>query len=67
MKELSLSQTVKSISKKNFDISLLERPDGTYYVSYQRRANTVIETGDIKDLSLANATFNDILCEMEGN
>jgi len=64
----SYSRTVKSISQKSFDIALLERPNGHYYVQY-RRVGTLFNhlTYDIRDYGLASIAFDMILTNLEWN
>jgi hypothetical protein len=61
------STKVKSVSTKNFSVSLMKRLDGNYYVDFENSYVARKKTADFKDYAVASALFNMLITEMEGN
>lgn len=67
MKSLSTSKAIKSISTKKYEVSLMERTSGSYYVQYSGYDNKFHYTDDLKDYGVASHLFSLLLAEVQGH
>jgi hypothetical protein len=70
MKQDSRSKVVKSVGKKTFEIAMMQRHTGEYYIEWTLGVNGlpgIIQSSDLLDYNLASDVFEKRLMILEGN